>query len=329
MKPDLAIVIPAFKAAYLGQTLASLAAQTNKDFTVYVCDDGSPERIEPIVRDSSIADSRIRYHRFESNLGGQSLSRHWERCIALTNEPWIWLFSDDDTLEPHCVAAFYRALASTGERHDLYRFNTLFIDRDDRVYRVSPPHPPIESWSDNAYYLLRSMRVSTQQEAVFRRSRYEEIGGFLDLPLAWGTDHAFAMACGTQAGLAAVGGPRVRFRQSGTNISSRSSRSEAALKLEASVLYLRWLESHLRQHPPDSGKSISRELVSAAAIEWFENHLRLTRARLGLRTLSRASRFVSELRGESMLVAMLRVARIRIEEAPRALSSIARIGSRE
>ncbi len=308
----------------MGRTLASLAAQTNDDFTVYVCDDASPEDIESIVRDSAISTSRIRYHRFESNLGGRSLSKQWDRCIGLTDEPWIWLFSDDDTLEEECVSAFYRTRESTRDRFDLYRFSTVIIDGEDRICRVSPPHPDTESWSDCAYYLLRNLRVSTQQETVFRRSRYDEIGGFLDLPLAWGTDHAFTLACGTQRGLAAVRGPRVRFRQSGTNISSRSSRAEAAMKLEASMLYVSWLMGHLNQHGPASGQRIGRDLINAAALEWFDSQLRWMPLGLHPRMLWRIAGVVSERRAEPMWMAALRIARIRIEQAPRALSKGAR-----
>ena len=47
---QLAIVIPAYKAKYLPETLDSLVAQTDKRFHVYIGDDKSPEDIETIVK---------------------------------------------------------------------------------------------------------------------------------------------------------------------------------------------------------------------------------------------------------------------------------------
>ena len=41
-KKEIAIIIPAFKAFYLEQTLQSFVNQTNKNFTIYIGDDNSP-----------------------------------------------------------------------------------------------------------------------------------------------------------------------------------------------------------------------------------------------------------------------------------------------
>ena len=43
MGHKIAIIIPAYKSRFLRQTLDSMAAQTCRDFAVYVGDDASPE----------------------------------------------------------------------------------------------------------------------------------------------------------------------------------------------------------------------------------------------------------------------------------------------
>lgn len=45
----LAIVIPAYKSTFLSAALDSIAAQTSKDFTLYVGDDCSPHDLKSIV----------------------------------------------------------------------------------------------------------------------------------------------------------------------------------------------------------------------------------------------------------------------------------------
>ena len=53
MLTKLAIIIPAYKAAYLDRTLDSLSQQTDKEFSIYIGDDNSPYDLEhniPIFR---------------------------------------------------------------------------------------------------------------------------------------------------------------------------------------------------------------------------------------------------------------------------------------
>ena len=97
MKDALAIIIPAYKPDYLAETLESLTKQTNKDFIVYIGDDASPYDLKSIVDEFS-SKLNIVYKRFEDNLGSKSLTKQWERCIELSNEDWVWLFSDEDLL---------------------------------------------------------------------------------------------------------------------------------------------------------------------------------------------------------------------------------------
>ena len=94
----MAIVIPAYKGRFLKETLDSIAVQAHKDeFVLYIGDDASPERLDKIV-ESYQNKVNLVYHRFSENMGGKDLVAHWERCIQLSAEPFIWLFSDDDLM---------------------------------------------------------------------------------------------------------------------------------------------------------------------------------------------------------------------------------------
>src|SRR5690606_24685830 len=98
---------PAYKADFFEATLISIAAQTDKRFVLYIGDDASNDDVAGIVARFR-PEISIVYHRFGENVGGRDLVAHWERCIGLTaGEEWVWLFSDDDTMDAGCVAAFY------------------------------------------------------------------------------------------------------------------------------------------------------------------------------------------------------------------------------
>ena len=125
---DLAIIIPAFKGIYLRDALNSLASQQDKRFRVYVGDDASPEDLRSICGNYKDC-LDLHYHRFEHNLGGSALAKHWNRCIALSNEQWLWLFSDDDIADASCSTAFRQALEFTNASFDVYHFQVNILNQ--------------------------------------------------------------------------------------------------------------------------------------------------------------------------------------------------------
>lgn len=68
----LAIIIPAYKSKFLSEALDSIAAQTCKNFTLYIGDDCSPNNIKEIVEQYNDK-INIVYQRFNSNLGSKDL----------------------------------------------------------------------------------------------------------------------------------------------------------------------------------------------------------------------------------------------------------------
>jgi len=242
---QLAVIIPAFKGDFLARTLESLLRQTDQRFNIYVCDDASPADIEAITR--SVLGARPHtYKRFENNLGSVSIAKHWDRCVALAREPWIWLFSDDDLMETGCVEAFYRFLETEGEATDLLRFDGWIVDEHDKITELFPANLDGESWLAFAYGRLMGWRSSFMQQLVFRRSALEEAGGFLDLPLGWSADDAAIIAVGRRRPLRRVPGARIYWRRSRKNLAPDRSLKVRKNKLRAICLFLRWLQSQLQ-----------------------------------------------------------------------------------
>jgi len=263
----LAIIIPAYKSGFFREVLESIANQSCRRFQIYVGDDASPEHIEEIVQEFA-GKLPIHYHRFPKNLGGLSLSSHWHRCIARSCEPWIWLFSDDDLMEEGCVEAFYRELDATGQRHELYRFNTCSINGHGRLISENIPHPQNETGPDFLVSRLRGGRTSTAQELIFSRSAWEAIGGFPDFPLGWASDDAFIATMGSRKPIRVIPGPRLRWRLSGKNISTDNSFAMAIQKLQACRKFVEWATDFLQNNPPTDGPLTNGELA-ALLEDWF------------------------------------------------------------
>jgi glycosyltransferase involved in cell wall biosynthesis len=300
--PELAIIIPTYRVRFLERTLSSLAAQTDRRFHIYVGDDASPEAIEPIVKKFQ-ARLPLTYHRFSENLGGRSLTQQWSRCIALSTEPWVWLFSDDDVMEPDCVASFYRTLAATHGGFNVYRFNTLVIDEDDQPLRLNPPHPEVESGMQFLYFLLRGLRSCIAQEAIFSRAVFER-HGWVDFPLAWGTDNASQIVWAEARGLKRINGARVRWRWSGQNISSTRERKLKMVKACANMKYIEWV-FELVNGISDPDFPLSADVFKQLAREHFRGCLLHERQIFGPLESLQISRFTSQTWGDSTALNML------------------------
>lgn len=239
----LAIVIPAYKATFLSAALDSIAAQSCKDFTLYVGDDCSPEPIGSIVEQYGDKIELV-YQRFDSNLGGKDLVAQWERCIAMSkDEPYIWLFSDDDVMEPNCVEQLLKTIDETKGAYDVYHFDSYRIDENGKLELFRKPYPSI--LTSYAYYKGKMLGIydSYVVENVFSRRIYEQSGGFKNFDLAWGSDVATWCIFSNDKGMCSVPRALIGWRRSSQNITPTKSRETAERKLMADCAFLYWAYS--------------------------------------------------------------------------------------
>ena len=237
----LAIVIPAYKSVFLDKTLSSIASQNCKDFTVYIGNDFSPydlkAKIEP-YRD--LID--ICYIEFEENLGGKDLVAHWERCIdMIRDEEWIWLFSDDDLMDPGCVDRFYSVLAQN-PLSDIFHFNVTQIDANDNLIRDLSSFPRIMTCEEYLERRLKGNLYSFVVEYIFRRSHFMEMGRFENFDLAWGSDDATWIKLSNRNGIFNIDSAKVYWRESQFNISPNYSNPEILnRKFASQVAFAKWI----------------------------------------------------------------------------------------
>ncbi len=248
----LAVLIPAYKAAFFEKTLASLAAQTDRDFRVYVGDDCSPEDLAALI-DRFRPQLDIRYTRFPTNLGSRDLVGQWTRCMMLlADEDWVWFFSDDDLASPGCVAAWRRRQAAT--TGDVYRFNTCTIDAADREIGPTVGGPDHESAVSMAFHLLHGRRGNSMPDHVFSRAVYERQGGFVSTAFAQAADWATSILFSQRTGMHIVQDGLVQWRLAGSNVSSTVSKKRAQT-MRGHYQFIAWLLRHFQglKHAPVDG----------------------------------------------------------------------------
>lgn len=248
-KNKIAVIIPAYKSNYLEQTLLSFLNQTNNNFTIYIGNDNSPHDIESIV--NKFQDKLdIVYHKFEENLGATSLIKQWERCVDLSNEKWIWLFSDDDLVSNICIEKFYKYI---DDQNEFYKFQTEIInEKNEKIFKKFDKINIYKEFLDSKEFISNRIKCngfrSFAVEYIFSRELYNR-NKFIDFPLAWASDDASWLTYSIDAKKIKCIPAIVSWRSSESNISmSRVNDTVNHNKIQASIKYCFWLKNKLTEN---------------------------------------------------------------------------------
>lgn len=99
MAPIVSVCIPAYRAErFIDTAIGSVLTQTYDDFELVVVDDASPDGT--FERAAASADSRVRLHRNERNLGAAA---NWDRAVELSSGRYLKILCSDDSLSSRCL----------------------------------------------------------------------------------------------------------------------------------------------------------------------------------------------------------------------------------
>lgn len=216
----LGIVIPYYKLTFFEATLESLANQIDQRFKVYIGDDASLE--DPtVLLEKYKGKFDFVYHRFESNLGGTSLVKQWERCIALiADEVWIMVLGDDDFLEETVVSSWYENFEKFNLKTNLIRFASRLVFEKSNTISDLYSHPIWERATDSYYRKFKQVSRSSLSEYFFSKTVYEKFG-FYNYPLAWNSDDRAWLDFSDNKPIYTINESVVFVRMSSQNITGR------------------------------------------------------------------------------------------------------------
>lgn len=268
----LAIVIPAYKKAYFAETLDCFVKQTSKDFHIYIGDDHSNDNLLEIIQ-PYLDKLPVTYHRFETNIGAKNIVDQWARCISLTaKEEWIWVFSDDDLVDPNAVESFWNTVETTKSSKDIYSFNTCVINKCGDVISKAPDVPLFETSQEMARHLLTGERANCMPDHIFSRAVYEK-NGLVKTVYAQGADWATSILFSCDKGFCVIPEALVYWRYSGDNISSVASKHKSEMIL-GHFQFIKWTLAHfagLKKDAPDDYNTI-REAAQKNLLSVIDYH---------------------------------------------------------
>lgn len=216
--PLISICIPTYKSDFLRDAITSVLSQTYGNIEVIVVNDSSPDRnIEPIV--GYFKDKRIHYYKNKENIGGKSLVDSWNKCLEYIHGDFFCFLCDDDLYDKKHIEKIIK-LTEQYPDVNVFKSRTNIIDSKGKIVDFTPASPEFETGYDYLWHILTVNRRQTLSELFFKTKFFFENGGFINLPLAWGSDQLTCIKLGFITGIVTSHEASVSFRVSDINLSA-------------------------------------------------------------------------------------------------------------
>ncbi len=242
--PLVSFILPAYKARFLAEAIASILAQRVPHWELVIIDDASPEDLKAIV--DTFADPRIRYYRNAKNIGGRDLVEQWNHCISYAAGEYLVLAADDDIYHPDYLKTCLD-LAATYPDVNLIRARVAVIGEKNELLNIDGSTPTYCSKHAFLYYWLRATVFTCIGNYMFKTNALKD-KGFVNFPSAFCSDAATAILL-AEDGVANTQDMLFSFRISGIHLSS--SKAQLDKKLEANTQFYSWLLDLNYERPID------------------------------------------------------------------------------
>ncbi len=248
-KPTVSVCVPTYNgAAFLAETLASVAAQTVEDLEVLIVDDMSADETLAVAEAYAATDPRARVIRNTERAG--SSARNANQCLRHARGEWIKFLFQDDLMAPTCLARMLEA----GARGPFVVswHNYLFApDVDPPVRAYYEGLPSLETTLPATYAGVDELCdailkhwgmnfIGPTSSSFIHRDCFTRYGEFSS-EIRTFPDLEYWIRVGNREGLAIVPERLVTFRVHDSSISGRIRRERASqptLQLEPLLLRL-------------------------------------------------------------------------------------------
>lgn len=251
--------MPAYKTAFFELSLQSLRNQSYTDFCVIVSDDCSPDPIYTIFEKTVGNDKRFSYRRNVHNIGSASLVSHWNLLVEGCDSEYIIMASDDDVYDLNFLSEVNRLINKYPDA-DLIRARTRVIDEDDFVIVQDSKTKEFLSQDEFLHSLVVGKMNPCLANYVFKTEGLKKVGGFVEFPLAWGSDEATVLKMSSK-GVICPPDILFSFRQSGYNISSTTNNVVERKKMEARKQYISFLKSFFSSLPHKDDNKYNKRIA--------------------------------------------------------------------
>jgi glycosyltransferase involved in cell wall biosynthesis len=194
--------------------------------------------------------------------------QNWNRVLSYAGGEYFVLFADDDIYHPEFLHEM-SLLAKRYPQCHIFHTRVAKIDANGKILSNTALCPEYETALDFILHRLRRDREQFAPEFMVRTEKLRSLGGFTDLPHAWGSDDLTWFQMAMENGIGYSPKTLVYWRVSDKQLSLTADISQRFLAVE---LYQKWICTFLRDYSPrdDQEKSILDE-ISRIYPESIEN----------------------------------------------------------
>jgi glycosyltransferase involved in cell wall biosynthesis len=246
------VVVAAWnQAAWLGQAIESVRAQTLADWELVVVDDGSTDATREVVARHA-GDGRIRY--VHQAHGERSAARN--RGIAASSAPLLAFLDADDLWLPEKLAKQVAALDADPAAGLCYT-PARFVDAAGRPLPIRKPPRTI---AGQVFARLMRGNVIILASVLVRRSCLDEVGGFdASLPAYGCEDWDLWLRIARRWPFAVVDEELTLYRRHGTNTAWRQVLASALAVID------KWYAD------PETARRAGRSRAAVRALHYWTN----------------------------------------------------------
>lgn len=235
------IAIPAYKRKWLNSAIESVLNQDYSNIELIIVDDHSPQNLKEVV-EPYLVDKRISYYHNETNLGKESITLNWNKCIEYARGEFFVLLCDDDIMCPTFISEMLSLSIKYGECN-VFHSRVRLVDANNGMHlNDTPQWPEYESFLQFLDNTLKGYRHHTVSEFLYRTKIIRDKGGYVVLPAGYYSDIASVLRFSEEGGICSSDKCLMTFQKSDENISSRIDYNLA--KAKAALLYYDWLISN-------------------------------------------------------------------------------------
>jgi len=241
------IGLPVVKPDFLRQALNCCINQSYTNLEVIVLNNTKNEQTRKNVRQlvSEFNDARIKY--FENNTQ-LPIIENWNKTIELSSGELYALLCDDDIWHKDFIMEI---ISLKNKYPNCKAFHTRVINIDENEYPLSksPLCCEYENGIDFIWHRLKGYRTQYVSDFAANRKSLADLGGFVNLPGAWGSDDITWFSLASLNGIAYSSKSLCSYRISAINITSTMRIRD---KLKANEIYIKKVHEMIKNNSSDS-----------------------------------------------------------------------------
>lgn len=265
---SISIAIPIVKDKFLHKTIQSALNQQYDNFEIILLNNAKTDSQKEIIKDICLSYQNNRVSYFENEFQLPPVE-NWNKILNLSKGVLFSILSDDDYYDEFLLAEINQ-LYSKFPDIEIFRCRSRIVNELNETIDYTSNYPEQEADVDFMWHRFNGFRKQFLSEFVVKREALLDIGGFVFIENAWGTDDTTWIKIASRKGqIVSTNKILCNYRYSTQSITSSAN---AMSKLNAINQYALWFNDFFQDNQEKYRLNNEKYLVDQIPV-LFENRI--------------------------------------------------------